>query len=40
MSFYYESEDLNEIRDPPFLCLNADEAENTSHNKCFVMFIP
>ena len=39
MSFYYESEILNEIRDAPFLCLYPDEAENLSHKECFAMFL-
>ena len=39
MNFYYESENLNEIRDPPFLCLYADEDENSSHKECFAMFL-
>ena len=39
MNFYYESENLNEIRDGPFVCLYADEAENSSHKECFAMFL-
>ena len=39
MNFYYESESLNEIRDALFICLYADEAENSSHKECFAMFL-
>ena len=39
MNFYYESENLNKIHDAPFLCLYADEAENSSHKECFEMFL-
>ena len=39
MNFYYESENLNERRDAPFVCLYDDEAENSSHRECFAMFL-
>ena len=39
MNFYYESENLNKICNTPFVCLYADEAENSSYKKCFAMFL-
>ena len=39
MNFYYESKNLNDIHDAPFLCLYADEAENSSRKECFAMFL-
>ena len=39
MNFYYESENFSKIHDTPFLCLYADEAENSSHKEYFPMFL-
>ena len=39
MNFYYKIENLNEIRDTPFVCLYPDEDENSSHKECFAMFL-
>ena len=39
MNFYYESENLSEICDSPFVCIYADKAESSSHKECFTMFL-
>ena len=39
MSFYYESKNVSDIHEAPFLCLYADEAENSSRKECFAMFL-
>ena len=39
MNFYFEKQNLHDIAEAPFLCLYADEAENSSHKECFSMFV-
>ena len=39
MNFYFESKSLAEINESNFITLYADEAENSSHKKCFAMFV-
>ena len=39
MNFYFQSKSLAEINESIFITLYADEAENSSHKECFVMFV-
>ena len=39
MNYYFEKKNLQDITEAPFLCLYADEAENSSHKECFLMFL-
>ena len=39
MNCYYRAHQLNEIGEGPFFFLTTDEAVNSSHKECFLMFI-
>ena len=39
MNCYYRAHQLKEIGEAPFSFLTTDEAENSSHKECFLMFI-